>query len=285
MPWPYKKLDVEYVRKLGHLGYYKSNCSSGIFYAIFKALSQKVGYPYTAFPYEPVGQNLMDWGGGGGLLWGAMCGGLIGSLTVINMVSKDYKLIGNELIGWYAETPFPSEISNGYASRHEFLHAEFPPKFKGKYNTDKVLPQSISGSPLRHISVSKWCDAAGIKAFTPERAERCAPLTRDLAAKAVELLNLAADGQFVPFFKTPPIVMTCGSCHGKGGSREDTLAPTLKLDCMGCHDNDHSTYSKLLGGTRAQIIKTVTSFPIIYYFTIYVYLTLYSFPRPPRHRK
>lgn len=231
MPWPYKKLDVEYVRKLGYLGHYDGNdgnCSSASFYAIMRALREQVGYPYSAFPIEPANHNLMDWGGGGGLLWGTMCGSLIGSLTAINRVSKNYKKIGHELIGWYTLTPFPSEISNGYASRHEFL--------QGKYKTDKVLPQNISGSPLCHISVSKWCTVAGVKAFSSDRAERCARLAGDVAAKAAELLNQDADGQFVPAFKAPGVVEECGACHGKGSSREDTFASAMPTDCLMCHD-------------------------------------------------
>ncbi|MDK2373167.1 MAG: twin-arginine translocation signal domain-containing protein, partial [Candidatus Korarchaeota archaeon] len=44
LPWPYEELDVEYVRKLGHLGYYAFECAGGSFWAIMTALKEKVGY-------------------------------------------------------------------------------------------------------------------------------------------------------------------------------------------------------------------------------------------------
>ncbi len=231
-PWPYKKLDVERVRKLGHLGYYMGNCSSGSFYGVLRALREEVGYPYTLLPIDPP-NNILAFGGGGISGWGSHCGGLLGASTAVNLVSKDYGAIVGELTGWYTEFAFPSDISNEYASNHEFLHNEFPAKFEGKYKSDKVLTQNVPGSPLCHVSVTKWCEASGYKAYSTERSERCARLTGDCAAYAVHLLNEQAAGQFTPTFIVPAIVKECDSCHGQGGIIENTK---LKLDCAGCHE-------------------------------------------------
>ena len=231
-PWPYKELDVEHVRKLGHLGYYMGNCSSGSFYAVLRALREEIGYPYTLLPIDPP-NNLLAFGGGGVSGWGSHCGGLLGASTAVNLVSKDYGAIVGELTGWYTEFAFPSDISNEYASNHEFLHKEFPVKFEGKYKTDKVLVSSVSGSPLCHVSVTEWCAAAGYKAYSTERSERCARLTGDCAAKAAELLNKETAGQSVAAYIAPAAIAECNSCHGKGGVMENAK---LKMDCGQCHE-------------------------------------------------
>ena len=232
IPWPYKQLDVERVRKLGHLGYYMGNCSSGSFYGVMRALREEVGYPYTLLPIDPP-NSMVQFGGGGVAGWGSHCGGILGASTAINLVGKDFMALVSELTGWYTETAFPSDISNEYASNHEFLHEEFPEKFEGKYKSDEVLVGSVPGSPLCHASVTGWCELSGYKAYSKERSERCARLTGDCAAKAAELLNQVASGQFVPAFASPDAVETCNSCHGKGAAIENTK---LKMDCTSCHE-------------------------------------------------
>jgi hypothetical protein len=43
-PYPYQQLDPEYVRKLGHQGYWTGKgCAYGAFNAIVKALAEKIG--------------------------------------------------------------------------------------------------------------------------------------------------------------------------------------------------------------------------------------------------
>ncbi len=147
MPWPYKKLDVEYVRKLGHLGYYKSNCSLYLLCDL-QSTEPKSGYPYTAFPYEPVGQ--IDGLGGGGGFFGSDVRRSNWITDGDQHVSKDYKTIGNELIGWYTETPFPSEISNGYASRHSSFMRNFLLNLKGNIIPTKYCRRAYPD----HLSVT-----------------------------------------------------------------------------------------------------------------------------------
>lgn len=93
--------------------------------------------------------------GSGGVFidWATLCGALNGVYAAINLVAgePDFKELVNELIGWYTTTTFPSDKSNEYASKHEFLVKE--------YKTDEVLPQSVSSSPplscFRYQMVSK----------------------------------------------------------------------------------------------------------------------------------
>jgi len=226
LPWPYTKLDVEMARKLGHLGYYKNECSAGTFYGILWPLKEKIGHPYDTFPIEP--PNIMSFGAGGVAGWATLCGALNGACAAINLVSKNPKPIINELFGWYEEESFPSDQSNEYASKHQFLVE--------KYKSDKVLAKSIAKSPLCHASVTDWCKASGHASGSKERSERCARLAGDVAAHAVELLNLDADGKFKSTYAFSEEVAGCRKCHFKGkdcGAGQNTRG---KMDCLQCHE-------------------------------------------------
>jgi len=133
----------------------------------------------------------------------------------------------NELIGWYAEAAFPSAESNRYALDRGF--------FVETMTFDRELPQAAPGSPLCHVSIARWCEAAGIGAGTPERAERCACLCGDVAAKAVELLNAWKDGAFIPMFAPKKEAAGCAACHapGKDAARKQTSVG--KMQCLDCH--------------------------------------------------
>ncbi len=226
-PWPYQQLDVEDVRKRGHLGYYEGACSYGAFHAVVTALRDKVGEPYNMVPTD-----MMRYGEGGMVGWGSLCGGLNGACATINLVAgEDYKKLVHELVGWYVSTHIPSDISNNYAKNHEFLVDE--------YKTDIVLPQSVSDSTLCHISVTKWCEASGYASGSSERSERCGRLTGDVAAKAVELLNQHAAGTFTPVFALPEETEQCRTCHSKGKDFEKGQFTRGKENCVDCHGEPH----------------------------------------------
>ena len=179
-PWPYKILDVELVRKRGHMYYYKG-------------------------------------------------GSLNGACALITLIAgRDYGKIINELMAWYGTTPFPSDPANQYASKHEYLVEE--------YKSDQVLPTTVSGSPLCHVSVNTWCRETGFASGSKQRAERCARLTGDVAAKAAELLNSHALGNFVRSdFET----IECTDCHFMGENYESGQFIIGKgSNCDDCHGED-----------------------------------------------
>lgn len=224
-PWPYTQLDVEEVRKRGHEGYYRGDCCFGSFVAIIEALRDKVGFPFTQIPVE-----MMGFGAGGVSGWGTTCGALIGAAAAINLVTeKDLaRKIVSELMGWYTGASFPSDQSNQYAVNHEFLVTE--------YKSDKELPQSVSGSPLCHVSVTEWCRTAKIASGASERAERCGRLAGDVAAHAVELLNANLAGSFAPVFSLSEETTGCTSCHTVGKEYEKGNFTNGKMECTACHD-------------------------------------------------
>lgn len=174
---------------------------------------------------------MMYYGGGGDAGWGTLCGALNGSAALINLVTDrtTANAIVGELFGWYTTVGFPSDTSNDYSVRHLFL----------VNRNDKPLIQTVSNTPLCHGSVSTWCTGSGFRSTSPERAERCARLTGDVAAKTVEMLNENADGVFRARFVPERSVSDCLGCHNSTSIAN--VNPTVKMDCQRCHkDNwDH----------------------------------------------
>lgn len=195
----------------------------GAFSAVVTALRDEMGSPYTLIPID-----MMRYGEGGVVGWGSLCGGLNGACAAITLVAgEDYKKLVNELAGWYTQKPIPSDLSNDYAKNHEFLVK--------KYKSDEILPASVSGSTLCHVSVTNWCKASGYASGSSERSERCARLTGDVAARAVELLNEHAAGKFKPAYAAPANVQGCRGCHSKGKNFKQGQFTRGKENCTQCH--------------------------------------------------
>ena len=214
LPWPYKKIDPLVVAEEAYAGYYKGACSYGVFEGIVGQLKKEVGAPYTTFP-----STMLVVGQGGVADTASLCGCLNGAASAIFLVTGameskkrelPYSLI-QEVFNWYEQTELP----------------DYRPK-NPKYD----IVKSVSRSTLCHISVTKWCKAAGFKAFSKERSERCAWLTASTAKYTAELLNSHADGAFKMAHPLTAATKTCRGCHDKGSKLENTRA---MMDCGGCH--------------------------------------------------
>ncbi len=157
----------------------------------------------------------------------------MGSGAAVQMVSKekkDWVRIGQILFRWYESTKLPTEISNRYASNHQFLVP--------KYKSDKILPQSVSHSIFCHVSVGRWCETSGYASGSPERSERCARIAGDVVAKAVELLNLNLRGalpEAASKVTLSPYTAGCRTCHYKGKNYEQGQFERGFLECESCH--------------------------------------------------
>jgi hypothetical protein len=232
-PWPYQELDVELVRKRGHKYYYQGGCMYGASGGLLSVLRDEIGQPYTGFPHD-----MLRYGGGGIAGWGTVCGSLNGACAMITLVAgKSYGKITNELMAWYTTTPFPSDEANRYAAKHEYLVDE--------YKTDAVLPTTVSNSPLCHVSVNTWCSSTGYASGSPQRAERCARLTGDVAAKAADLLNANLRGELISgqFEKSQ-----CSGCHFMGENFESGQFIIGKgNNCTDCHGDKPHDGHKLPG--------------------------------------
>lgn len=222
-PWAYTPLDVEYVRKMGHKSFYAGACCYGAFNAIVGALAEVAGDPF-----DKVATDMMRFGHGGVAGFGSLCGALNGASAAIGLVSDKptQDLLIRELLSWYAATPLPTDIANQYAQNHEYFVEEL--------KTDEWLPASIAQGELCHLSVTHWCLNAGFNESDIQRVERCARLTGDVAAKAVELLNAKYSGTFASAFPLPSASATCLICHAPGTERALTQT-NGRMQCDLCH--------------------------------------------------
>ena len=261
MPWGYQELDPEYVRKLGHLGYYLEECGGGSFWGIMTALKEKMGYPYNLIPLPTKAQfiehltaksrgekgthyqGIMQHGVGGVADYGSLCGAPNGAAAAITFAFPfaEVKPIVQRLMRYYETESFPNEKSNEYAVNKEF----YPPKYK----SGKALPRSPGHSTLCHVSVAKWCENSGYASGSKERSERCARVTGDVAAMAAILMNAHFKGNLETVFplKLSQDTVSCRVCHFKGKKFEAGQFSRGSMECASCHNDmtPHMAENKL----------------------------------------
>ncbi len=213
LPWPYKNIDPVTAAERGYKAYSDGGCMYGAFEALVGELRTSVGAPFNTFP-----TRMMVYGKAGVAGWGTLCGALNGAAAAIYLVTDDKARdqIIDELYSWYGEEALPNYTPQS-------------PKFQ-------KIASTVAGSALCHISVTKWCNATGTKALSPERAERCAWLTASVAKYTAELLNAQAQSAFKVVHPVPAAVTQCLACHGKGGVKEDVHASRM-TSCTQCHSN------------------------------------------------
>ncbi len=214
--YPEGGLDVEKTRQLGYDGFKglvlddgtrHGGCAFGAFNAIIGQLAEVVGAPYTTIP-----RQMMDWAGAGVVGFGTLCGTLNGVAAAIGLVcsGRDARGFISDLMTWYSETPLPTNLLAPTGD----------------------LPQSTAESNLCHVSLTRWCRVSGLASSSPERAERCARVSGDVAAKAVELMNQGALGLQVPSEKT-----ACRTCHYMGPDYAMGQFTHGEMNCITCHIN------------------------------------------------
>ena len=80
-PYPWTLIDPEIARIKAHNLYYAGkHCGSGAFGGIVETLADAMGAPWDTFPIE-----VMLFGRGGGVGWGATCGTLMGGAAMIRV--------------------------------------------------------------------------------------------------------------------------------------------------------------------------------------------------------
>lgn len=212
-PWPYQKLDPATTAEIAYQEWYRVYCGAAVISSVFSQLREKVGSPYKDFPIDAF--TFLEGGVSG---WGTICGANAGANVVTNLIigprpplgsSGDGMMMGSEIMQWYSTTALP-------------MHAPKEPKFKG------VLVKTVSDSPLCHVSVGKWMKAADKDLGSPERKDRCARVTADVAFQLVTLLNDWKDGTY----KT------------KGVNNAAKFGIQTQLNCSDCHSGARPTPPK-----------------------------------------
>lgn len=204
VPWPYQPLDSNAVAARAYQSFKKGDCMYGAFEGLVGPVAEKLGEPYTSFPFD-----LFAYGGGGVNGWATVCGALNGAAAAFQLLSPHPGELVDALFSWYERASLPDMAPKD---------ARFP------------LVASVAGSPLCHTSVSRWCEASGKHAFSEERVERCGVLTASVARQGAELLQAQATKRPLPV--VPGGTIGCAQCHGEKGQVEDTRG---KMDCQGCH--------------------------------------------------
>ncbi len=205
LPWPYAPIDADAAGDRAFRSYLKGHCMFGSFEAIVGAVAERLGEPYTSFPFD-----MFVYGAGGVQGWGTLCGALNGSAAAFQLLSPKPEPLTDALFTWYEREALPDYVPKG---------AKFP------------NVKAVAGSPLCHASVSRWCAATGKKTYSAERTDRCGVLTAAVARRAVQLLNLQLEGKALPV-ALDTSTQQCSSCHEKGGDVENTRG---KMTCDACH--------------------------------------------------
>ena len=205
VPWSVPVLDVNRVRDAGYWGYWATDpfrnqnygCSYGTASSLIAEIIRGLG---SGSPWETLPLDLFKWGKTGCVESGTLCGSLVGCLNIFTLAAPEANVeMGTDLIRWYQETALPS-------TEMDYLDAKRP------YPNQA---QSMSASPLCHISVSEWCKASGKLAGSTDRKTRCGKLTGDVGKMAATILNRHVPGQkYLPLYTSnPPEYADCVHCH------------------------------------------------------------------------
>jgi hypothetical protein len=102
---------------------------------------------------------------------------------------------------------------------------------------DEVKAKTTALSPLCHISISKWCDAAGVRLTDTDdqgrcyKLDRCGKVCADCAAFTAQLIN----DSIVILSGGPPGTAECAECHN---NTADSVLPAQQgnMWCGHCHE-------------------------------------------------
>ena len=213
--YPYKKLDLAEVGRIAHEAYFTKYCAESVMTGIFKPLAKSVGEPYSSFPLGSV-----FWAHGGLMGWGTACGTLFGSGMAIGLITSGD---GTKVTTPNGRMPVPAgeAIINDVIAY--YANSELP-IYKPANPKTMITQVSKSDTPLCHVSVGRWMKKEGVKFFSPERVERCARLSADIAMYTTKLLNEWKDGTYKP--RNEPLAMVLDN------------GITSQNNCTDCHGND-----------------------------------------------
>ncbi|HSN89936.1 MAG TPA: C-GCAxxG-C-C family protein [Anaeromyxobacteraceae bacterium] len=225
------QLDVAAVKEAAYQNYWAGGCCHGAFSSLVGHLAQTVGQPFSLLPVD-----FGKFGGGGVAGYGSICGAVLGSTLVLNMVVADppapAPALRNpmiaELMRWYEGHAFPgytpTTVNSAEAGQTTLDFSE----------ANLVNLQRAPHSHLCHASVSDWCAANAVSASGKDKQARCARLTADVAGKAAAMLNdFLANVAFVATGRDA-VSANCVGCHTSGSP----LRPVASgMECGSCHSD------------------------------------------------
>lgn len=219
LPWSLGKyrFDPDAVRQSAYEAFYEGECMFAVAATLIRDLQAKIGAPFTTIPVD-----MFRYGGGGIAGWGTVCGTINGGAAVLNLLGEtsSYQKLINDLFDWYSKQSFPSKDHDAYA------------KFQNQ-------TQTVSKSPICHISVTTWVDEArkkrpSITALSPERADRCAKVAGDVASHVARMINAHYDKTYAFTYKPSPDYAPCVTCHVDVQNAYN-LNVKAQMNCTTCH--------------------------------------------------
>lgn len=210
--WPTSGIEVEVARQRGYdsykgVGMGHAHCGFGAFNGIISLIVEQD----PTGPYANIPTGMMEYAASGVAGFASFCGALNGACAAISLVCNASSAKGfiSDLLTWYCQTALPTNniMPTGW------------------------LPQSVAGTTLCHTSVTNWCLASGYASGSSERSERCARLTGDVVAKAVEMLNAGVR----PNLLTPAKGTVCVQCHYVGTNYAGGQFTRGEENCITCH--------------------------------------------------
>jgi hypothetical protein len=203
--WPVPILNPDTVRDAGYWGYWANDpykatnygCSYGVASALLAAIKAGLG---PGSPWDLLPLEMFKWGKTGCVESGTLCGALAGALPIFTLASPaSVTEMGADLLRWYQEAALPSGEMDNLDPKRRYPNQA----------------QSISASPLCHISVTEWCKASGKLSSSTDRKTRCGKVTGDVGKMAAIILNRLVPGQkYVPIYPVQPdLYADCVHCH------------------------------------------------------------------------
>lgn len=205
-----------------------NGAASGLMEALATA---QPGTDWDMIPYG--GTSWYKYGGGGIAASGSLCGVPNGCCAVLNMVNMTG--LAGQVLTYYSNEVFPtSAVSDLYYGGGWTLPTGVPEPILDS----AVLARTTALSPLCHISISKWCDAAGVRLTDvgptgiPHKNDRCGKICADMAAFTAQLINGAASTT-----SGSPPGDACTDCHNNTAT---SVLPAQQgnMWCGHCHTTD-----------------------------------------------
>lgn len=155
---------------------------------------------------------------------GTLCGVLGVASHFCNLVAYDeaktYVTMTEDLFQWYSGTDFPTQRFDDICY--------FPKQIQRKAKT-----------PLCHVSVSQWTQAAGADVTSKQKKDRCAKVTGEVVYQLVSMLNSYNEGAYRPRkYPFKENNASCLKCHGPDDmwhNKDGRNNQQGKMDCIHCH--------------------------------------------------
>jgi hypothetical protein len=214
---------------------------------LIEAIKTAIG-PHDKWDLIPTGTSgWWKYGSGGISAWGTLCGVPNGCIAVLGLMNKQGVLmpdgktnIMDQLMLYYSQSNFPVEAyeQSLYDLSQDAVYGWTSDYAPIPLPDEDVLAHTVSGSPLCHISVSKWADAAGVNLDKTAygghmKEDRCGKITADMAALTAEFLNNLALPEYLTY---PAETTACMSCHNQLSDVSKYPAQQGKMECGECHD-------------------------------------------------